>query len=166
VKELYLYQDIKAEICVIKNNIEYYAMLLQQEDLSELEYCKKIQYLGIKYISTIFSVVEKEVTRKETAHNLNHKIVKELLEKEKTKLLFKQNQIDNIDSALNALNAEDRYIIKCKFFHRMKYKDIETNYKAHFRYCLTEQTIKKRVKNAIRKMTTIINAVYFSTVLI
>jgi len=166
VNILYLYQDIKAEIRNIQDNIKYYEKLIEQVDLSELDYYKSISYLGIKYISTIFSIVEKEVTRKETAHNLNLQIVRELKAKEETKLLERQNQINNIDNALLLLSTEDLYIIKCKFFHRMKYKDITTNFNAHFRYYLTEQTIKLRVKNSIKKMKTIINPVYFSTVLI
>jgi hypothetical protein len=166
MKILYSYVDIKADIKNIQDNIAYYEQLLRQSDLSELDYYKKINYMGIKYISTIFSIVEKEVTRKETAHNLNSQIIRELKAKAETKLLEKQNQIDNIDNALAVLSTEDIYIIKCKFFHRMKYKDITINYNAHFRYAITEQTIKLRVKNSIKKMTTIINPVYFSTVLI
>jgi hypothetical protein len=165
MKELYLYQEIKSEIKVIKSNIEYYNNLLQQEDLSELEYYKNFKYMGVKYISTIFSIVEKEVVRKETAHKLNHSVVRELKAKEETRLLQKQNIITNIDNALEYLHEEDIYIIKCKFFHRMKYKDITLNFNTRFKYYLTEQTIKKRVKNSIKKMTTIINPVYF-TVLI
>jgi uncharacterized protein YuzB (UPF0349 family) len=163
---LYHYQDIKAEIKNIQDNIKYYEKLLKQEDLSELDYYKNLQYMGIKYISTIFSIVEKEVCKKETAHKLNHNIIRELKAKEETKILERQNQIDNIDNALAILSSEDIYIIKCKFFHMMKYKDITINFNTRFRYYLTEQTIKKRVKNSIKKMTTIINPVYFSTVLI
>ena len=166
MKILYHYQDIKAEIKNIQDSINYYEKLLHQEDLSELDYYKNTKYMGIKFISTIFSIVEKEVCKKETAHRLNHNIVRELLAKEETKLLEKQNQIDNIDNALAVLSSEDIYIIKCKFFHRMKYKDITINFNTRFRYYLTEQTIKKRVNNSIKKMTTIINPVYFSTVLI
>jgi hypothetical protein len=166
VNILYLYQDIKCDIKNIIDTIAYYEKLLQQEDLSELDYYKNIQYMGIKYISTIFSIVEKTVCKKETAHRLNHDTIRELKAKEETKLLEKQNQLDNIDNALAILSSEDIYIIKCKFFHRMKYKDITLNFNKRFKYYLTEQTIKKRVKNSIKKMTTIINPVYFSTVLI
>jgi len=165
MKILYHYQDIKAEIKNIIDSIKYYEQLLKQEDLSELDYYKNTKYMGIRYISTIFSIVEKEVCKKETAHRLNHDTIRELKAKEETKLLEKQNQLDNIDNALAILSSEDIYIIKCKFFHRMKYKDITLNFNTRFKYYLTEQTIKKRVKNSIRKMTTIINPVYF-TVLI
>ncbi|MDD5589397.1 MAG: hypothetical protein PHP92_05055 [Candidatus Nanoarchaeia archaeon] len=166
MKILYHYQDIKAEIKNIIDNIRYFEKLLQQEDLSELDYYKNIKYIGKKYISTIFSVVEIEVCKKETAHKLNHEIIRELKAKEETKLLERQNQLDNIENALSILSSEDIYIIKCKFFHRMKYKDITLNFNTRFKYYLTEQTIKKRVRNSIKKMTTIINPVYFSTALI
>lgn len=162
MKILYMYTDIKADIKNIKDSIKYYEQLLQQSDLSELDYFKKIEFIGIKYISTIFSIVEKEVTRKETAHKLNAQIIRELKAKAETELLQKQNQIDNIDNAIECLSKEDIYIIKCKYLHRMTYKCITINYNTQFRYALTEQSIKLRAKNSIKKMKNIINPVYFS----
>lgn len=143
---LYYYQELKTDINILKNDILFYEKLLSLEDISHLDYFSRLPNLGIKYISPIFSVVEKEVLTRETAHILNHKIVKEMLNNAKANLLQKENKIAKIDNIINSLSKENQYIAKCKIL-RMKYKDICVNFRERFRYQLEEQTIKLRVKN-------------------
>jgi hypothetical protein len=157
--------SIKTEISIIESNIEYYEKLLKQEDLSELEYYKHATFFGVKDVSIVYSEVEKQVLKRETAHKINHQIVRELLARAKTKLLERRNQIDNIDKAINALTFENRYIIKCKYFHKMTYKNIAENYSRKFKIYLTEQTIAKRVKDSVKKIKYRINPIYNTSVI-
>lgn len=165
MKILENYLAIKSEIEIIESNIAYYEKLLQQEDLSELEYYKHAHFFGIRDVSIVYSEVENQVLKRETAHKLNYKIVRELLARAKTKLLERRNQIDNIDKAINALTFENRYIVKCKYFYSMTYKDIAENYSKKFRVYLTEQTLAKRVKDSVNKIKYRINPIYDTSVM-
>ena len=161
MKVLYDYPEIKVEIEMIENDILYYEQLLQQEDLSELEYCRQKEYRGIRYIDVIFSEVEKQVIKRETAHKMNHHIIRQLKAKAETRLLERQNQVKNIDNALKVLSFEDKYIIECKYFNKLRYSDIIVNYRERFKYYLSEATIKRRLKKAVNKISKKINRVLF-----
>jgi len=165
VKILYNYISIKTEISIIESNIEYYEKLLRQEDLSELEYYKHATFFGVRDVSIIYSEVEKQVLKRETAHKMNHQIIRELLARAKTKLLERRNQVDNIDKAINALTFENKYIVKCKYFYKMTYKDIAENYSRKFKIYLTEQTLAKRVKDSVKKIKYRINPIYDTSII-
>ena len=161
MKVLYDYPEIKVEIEMIENDIEYYKKLLQQDDLSELEYYEQKSYKGIRYINNIFSEVEKEVIKRETAHKLNYHIIRQLNAKAETRLIERQNQVKNIDNALKCLSFEDKFIIECKYFNKLRYSDIIVNYRERFKYYLSETTIKRRLKKAVNKISKKINRVLF-----
>jgi hypothetical protein len=165
VKILENYLAIKSEIEIIESNIAYYEKLLQQEDLSELEYYRHAHFFGIRDVSIVYSEVENQVLKRETAHKLNYQIIRELLAKAKTKLLERRNQIDNVDKAINSLKIQDRFIIRCKYFYSMTYKDIAENYSRKFKYHLTEQTLAKRVKCSVERIKYRINPIYDTSVM-
>lgn len=160
-KILHSYKDIKNDIKIIIDEIKYYDELLQNSDLSELEYYKPSEYIGIKYIYMVYSEVEKSVLHREKVHNLNYEIIKQLKSKSKTKLLEYQNKIINIDNSINSLSYENKYLIEKKFLENFTYIQIAEMYSKKFKYYLSEQTIKKRVKKSLKIIDTKINKILF-----
>ena len=148
------YNDILMQIKFIINQIKYYDDLLRLPDLSDFEYYKEQTFLGLKYKSPVFSIVEKEAFTQEKRHKLNYDIIFSLRNAERKKILKLKKQINIINSSLRSLNFEDRYVLECKFIDNRKltYDDIARNFYEKFKYYLDKRSIKRRVAIAIKKI--------------
>jgi hypothetical protein len=145
--------EIKIEIKNLRDDIEYFNQLLMLDDLSNYEYYKDLNNMDIiKYKSPIFSPVEKELMKKESIHKLNKNIIKCMIEDSKFKLLAKERQLKIIYNSIEILSKEDKFIIECRFFEKMKYIDIQKNYQNKFKIYLDIQTFIRRLNKSIKEM--------------
>jgi len=155
------YNDVIMQCNLLKINIKHYEELLKLSDLSGFDYYKEKTFLGIKYLSPIFSSVENEAFKKEKIHKLNYDTIFELKIQEQKKLLNLKKKINMINSAIARLQEQDRFIIQCKFIDNRKltYQDIVCNFYDKYKFYLDIRTIKRRVKEAIKKIENNLNNV-------
>lgn len=75
------------------------------------------------------SSVEKSVWDREEAIEL----LREWIKDDKSRIYPYQIEKEQIDAALGALTKQQRYIVECKYFEDMFWRDIEINYNEKFR---------------------------------
>ena len=153
VKLLKNIHTLKSEIALLRSKIGYYESLLKLPSLNQFSFQKNNKN-GIRYISPINSPVEQEAIRNITKSVLNYEIVKELLQECRSQLLIKENELNEIEIAMQALNKEERYIISCKYDCNMQWRHITINFNSKFRkgYSISEDAVMKKYKLAINKI--------------
>lgn len=158
MKLLFEYTQIKSEIKILENDLKYYSDLLKSEDLINFDFLESKEV--ISHYHLIFSPVEKEVFSTEKKIKMNHEFIKKLILEIKTKIRIRKNKINRVDMSLLLLSKEDRFLIECRFFDRMKYKDISKNFESKFRFSYTENTIKNKINKSIKKIDRMIESIY------
>lgn len=114
--------------------------------------------LGMPKGSGGSSSVEIAVTDKEKAIEL----LQEWIRDDKSRIYPYQIEIEQIDAALLALTKQERYIIECKYFEGMFWRDIEINLNDKFRQqnYITVEGIRKINKQALELLARILEPYY------
>jgi hypothetical protein len=93
---------------------------------------------------------------------LNSDILKSWIRKEESRIFLTKLEVTQIEIALNSLNKQERYIIELKYFDDMFWRDIEVSFNGVFRAknYVTFETLKKMNKDALSKLTIILEPFY------
>lgn len=84
---------------------------------------------GMPRGSSTSSSVEIAVTEKEKSIE----ILRQWIKDDKSRIYPYQVELEQIDCTLNALNRQERFIIECKYFENMFWRDIEIAFNDKFR---------------------------------
>ncbi len=108
------------------------------------------------------SPVESAVLKKENDEMLIVENLKEWIKEDKSRVYPLQIEKEQIDGALNALTEQQRYIIECKYFENMMWRDIETNLNDKFRQqnFITDSGIKKINTKSLEMIEKILELYY------
>lgn len=104
------------------------------------------------------SSVEYEILEEEEQKEL----LKEWIEDDQSRIYPYQIEIEQLDGALNALTKQERYIIECKYFEGMFWRDIEYSFNERFRQqnYITVSGIRKMNSEALELMAKILEPYY------
>jgi len=104
------------------------------------------------------STVEMSVGDKEEAVEL----LKEWINDDKSRIYPYQIEKEQIDAALGALTRQQRYIVECKYFEDMFWRDIEISFNDKFRQknYITYEQLKKLNKDSLDLLTNILKPYY------
>lgn len=104
------------------------------------------------------SSVELAVTDKEEAVELLYEWIKD----DKSRIYPYQVEKEQIDGAMAALTAEERFIIECKYFENMFWSDIEISFNNKFRQknYITYEGLKKMNKEILSLLAGILEPYY------
>lgn len=102
----------------------------------------------------ITSPVERELCKEEESEQTEEKIIetiKELIQTEQSRIYWLKLEIDTVTIALQALSVQERFVVECKYFERMTWREIEIEYNKKYT-CTTECTLKRKYKEIINKL--------------
>lgn len=104
------------------------------------------------------SSVEIAISNKEKAIEL----LREWINDDKSRIYPYQIEKEQIDAALGALTKQQRFIIECKYFEDMFWRDIEINFNEKFRgqNYITVEGIRKMNRQAIELLAMILEPYY------
>ena len=104
------------------------------------------------------SYIEREVIDKEEAVEL----LKEWIEDDSSRIYPYQLEIEQIDTALEALTKPQKYIIECKYFEDMFWREIEISFNDRFRTSnfITSEGIRKLNRQALDLLVNILEPYY------
>lgn len=116
-----------------------------------------IMKFGKNSYSTGSSVEKHAVTEEE-----KEKMLKQFIKNERSKIFPIQMEIKQIEKALGALTSQEKYIIECKYFEKMFWREIEINYNNNFRQqnYITESGLKKIRSEAVKKLADLLDPFY------
>jgi len=89
-------------------------------------------------------------------------LLKEWIKDDHSRIYPYQIELEQIDGALNALTAQERYIIECKYFEGMFWGDIEISFNDKFRQrnYITTSGIRKMNSEALELLANILEPYY------
>lgn len=104
------------------------------------------------------SSVEIAISNKEKAIEL----LNEWIVDDSSRIYPYQIEKEQIDAAMGALTKQQRYIVECKYFEDMFWRDIEINFNDKFRgqNYITYEGLKKINKESIELLTSILKPYY------
>lgn len=113
---------------------------------------------GMPRGTNLSSPVEMAISDKEKAVELLNEWIKD----DKSRIYPYQIELEQIDAALKALNKQERFIIECKYFEDMFWRDIEINLNDTFRQqnYITVEGIRKINRQAIEILSKILKFYY------
>lgn len=104
------------------------------------------------------SPVELFVTNKE----LNEDIIKEWIRDDESRIFKMMLEVEQLEKAMLCLTKQEKFIIECKYFDRMFWKNIEIIYNQQFRQqnYITVSGIRKINDEALNKLEMILEPFY------
>lgn len=114
--------------------------------------------LGMPRGTSISSPVEMAISDKEKAVEMLYEWIKD----DKSRIYPYQIELEQIDGALAALNKQQRFIIECKYFEDMFWRDIEINLNDTFRQqnYITVEGIRKINRQSMEILSKILKPYY------
>ncbi len=113
---------------------------------------------GMPRGTTVGSSVEIAIEDKEKSIEL----LREWIKDDQSRIYPYQIEIEQIDGAMAALTKQERFIIECKYFENMFWRDIEINLNDKFRQqnYITVEGIRKINKQALELLAKILEPYY------
>lgn len=104
------------------------------------------------------SLVELAIEDKEEAIETLRQWIKD----DQSRIYPYQIELEQIDGAMGALTTQERFIIECKYFENMFWRDIEINFNDKFRQqnYITYEGLKKMNKEALELLARILEPYY------
>lgn len=106
------------------------------------------------------SSVESEVIKNESDEMMVVENLREWIKEDISRIHPIQAEVEQVDVALNALTEQQRYIIKCKYFNKMFWKDIENEYNKTFKEYITERSLKNKNRESLEELCEILKPYY------
>jgi len=152
IKILKEYKSKKAIVESAEARIEAWNNALMHPEMWEKDYIPPSQPLGMPFPATrnIQSPVEKIVEHKEVTTEM----IKEWIKEEESRIFFLKLEVKQIEIALNGLTQWERYIIECRYFDGLTWRNTEINFNEKFkqRNDLTEERIRQINREALKKL--------------
>ena len=154
-------RDYKRKQSVVETTlarIENYKKTINNPDDFTAIYLGSPKGIGMPRGTNISSPVESAITDKEKAIE----ILKEWIIEDKSRIYPYQIELEQIDGALNALTIQEKFIIECKYFENMFWRDIEINFNDKFRQqnYITDSGIRKINAESINLLAKILKPYY------
>jgi len=152
------YKEKKALVNTIEIRIEAYERMLAESD-DDYFIISLPSELGMpRSPNRGGSSTEKAVTSMEC----DREAIKEIIKNEKSRLFWPKLEIEQIDGALKALTTWENYIIECKYFDDMSWRNIEINFNKQFpqRNDLTEGRLRQINEEGLKKLNPILKPFY------
>lgn len=140
--------------------IETYKEALDNPDLHDGLFLGKSKEPGMPRSNNFFtSSVEDEVLTLEE----QNKILKQWIKDDKSRIYPLQIEVEHVKMALAALSDSERYIIECKYFENMFWRDIEVKYNDKYRTknYITYEGLKRVNKDILENLCNILSPYYF-----
>lgn len=157
-KALKDYKTKKGKIETIKERCRYWQYCL--DTMSDDEIAKEFVYesadtYGMPKARNNNSPVETTIVVKEVTRDM----VKQWIKDDQSRMKPLEHEVKQIEIALGSLTEEENYIIDCKCIDRWKWRQVEIGFNDKFRpeKEITEEQLKKKKKEAIKKMEEVIN---------
>lgn len=155
-KALKEYKVKKGKIETIQERCKYWQYCL--DTMTDDEIAKEFVYeendtYGMPKTKNNKSPVETTVILKEVTRDM----VKQWIKDDKSRARPLEYEIKQIEIALGSLTEEENYTIECKCIDKWKWRQVEIGYNEKFKTDITEDQLKKKKKEAIKKMEEIIN---------
>lgn len=130
------------------------------EDPESFEYVvlNSSRELGMPRGTSGGSSVEIAIKDKEKSIEL----LREWIKDDKSRIYPYQIEMEQLNGALGALNIQERFIIECKYFEKMFWRDIEVSFNDKFRQknYITESGLKKMNSEAFEILVEILEPYY------
>ena len=160
-KVLREYKEKKALVETTIARINHLKQLLKKSNLEELEYYAKTYLnLGVQKSNLNISPVENEIFGKLHNNNLTRQLVQEWISEDRIKIIGVQIELEQVGMALTALTRFEKFIIECKYFDRMQWKEIELSVDETFGIQRTDEGLGKKHDEALRKLIKILKPFY------
>lgn len=157
-KALKEYKTKKGKVETIRERCEYWQYCL--DTMSEDEIAKEFIFestdtYGMPKAKNNNSPVEKTIVTKEVTREM----VKQWIRDDKSRARPLEHEVKQIEIALGSLTEEENYIIECKCIDRWKWRQVEISFNEKFRNKkeITEEQLKKKKIEAIKKMEEVLN---------
>lgn len=157
-KALKDYNVKKGKIGTIKERCEYWQYCL--DTMSDDQIAKEFVYestdtYGMPKAKNNNSPVETTIVTKEVTRNM----VKQWIKDDQSRMRPLEHEIKQIEIALGSLTEEENYVIECKCIDRWKWRQVEIGFNEKFRNekAITEEQLKKKKKEALKKMEEVLN---------
>lgn len=155
-------KDYKRKKSVVETTlarIEQYKEALNNPDSFEYVFLGSPREPGMpRSTGGMKSSVELAIEDKEKAIEL----LKEWIKDDHSRIYPYQIELEQLNGALNALTRQERFIIECKYFEGMFWRDIELSFNNKFRQknYVTYERLKKMNKEALKLITKILEPYY------
>lgn len=138
--------------------IEAFKKAIENPESFEYVILNSSRELGMPRGTSGGSSVEIAIEDKEKSIEL----LREWIKDDKSRIYPYQIEMEQLDGALGALNAQERFIIECKYFEGMFWRDIEIAFNDKFRQknYITESGLKKMNTEVLELLVEILGPYY------
>lgn len=152
------YRRKKSVVETTLARIENYKKAIENPDSFTHIFLNSQREPGMPRGTSNASSVEISITDKEEAIEM----LKQWIKDDKSRIYPYQIELEQIDGALGALTMQERFIIECKYFENMFWRDIEINFNDKFRQqnYITVEGIRKMNRQALGLMAKILEPYY------
>lgn len=159
-KVLKEYKTKKAFVETTLARIEGYRYALNNPDTWGKEYISPSREIGMPGAPTrnISSPVERLVIDKE----LDEETIKQWISDDESRVFPIKLEVEQIENAMKCLTKQEKYIVECKYFDNMFWRDIEISFNSHLRQqnYVSYEWLKKLNKEALQKLSPILEPFY------
>lgn len=152
------YKKNRAEVNTTLQRIAVWQEMLRDGDMSKFVNAPSITPGMPKAPIRQSSPVERIIEETEVTAEL----VQQWIEDEKSRIFLIKLEVEQIEEAMNALNAEQKYIIDKKYFEGWQWRTIEINFNEEFKHrpAIYERGLRFINKEALEILTDILTPLY------
>ena len=156
------YKKKRAFVNTTKARIELWEKILDDPDITKYRFYICNKETGMPKAHNNSSPTENEAMMNEQNDTLSRQLVKEWLEEDKSKVMFPEAEVKQLEEAMESLTEPEKFIIDCKYFRNWFWRQIEYSYNEKFRQenRIIEDTLRKMNKTALDKLEEILNPFY------
>jgi hypothetical protein len=155
------YRIKKAELDSTYARIAVYEQALKSNNLHILGYyTKQSPDAGMPRARRNISMVEAEYFATDTESQLTRELVDEWIREEHDRIYMKRIEVEQIEAAMNSLTKQERFIVECKYFDLMSWRDIEISYFNTFKEPIIDKSLQAKNGQALTKLTLILMPFY------
>jgi hypothetical protein len=161
------YKVKKSYVDTTLARIEQWKYVLNHPELWEVDFYdenlyKSIDYSGMPGAPRGSAPAPSSVENCAMNKMLNESKLKDWIRNDQSRLFLKKLEVEQIETALNSLTSQERFIIELKYFDNMFWKDIEINFNHRYRpqNYVTFEMLKKKNKEALNKLKHVLLPLY------
>lgn len=140
--------------------IQAYKDKLKCNDLESCVYVNSYNNLGMPKapLPSNKSIVEAVLVNSQ----LNADVIQQWIKEDQSRIWFIILEVEQIEAAMGALQESERFIIECKYFEKMFWRNIEYAYNNKFRdtNTVTTEMLRKMCKEALDKLDRILDTFF------
>lgn len=104
------------------------------------------------------SPIEKQVCQQE----LTVEILRQWIKEDESRIFRAKTEVEQVEKALEGLTLQQKYVVECKYFERMNWREIEININDHFRQQnnITESGLRKINAEALQQLEVVLYSFY------